>query len=57
MDEKAMDEKFELPSYSSLTVYSGRPDIQQLLEEEVELAAGPVSVDGVYDETLLRTEH
>jgi hypothetical protein len=39
-------EKSVLPVYSAVQIFQGRPDIGHILEQEVSMAIGPVSVDG-----------
>ncbi|TFY82597.1 hypothetical protein EWM64_g1407 [Hericium alpestre] len=39
------EEKSEPPSYNSFKITYGRPSISRLLQEEMSIAAGPVSVD------------
>ena len=36
----------DLPTYSSLKLVHGRPSMKKLIHDEIELAAGPISVDG-----------
>lgn len=36
----------QLPAYSAAKVALGRPDIYQLLDDEIGASSGPVSVDG-----------
>ncbi|KAF9451639.1 hypothetical protein P691DRAFT_337963 [Macrolepiota fuliginosa MF-IS2] len=44
-----IEEKPELPSYSSLKLIHGRPSVRKLLHDEISASLGPVSVDGAYD--------
>lgn len=44
--EKEKDKKIEPPLYNALRITCGRPSIPKLLQDEVDTALGPVSVDG-----------
>ncbi|OCH90700.1 hypothetical protein OBBRIDRAFT_582310 [Obba rivulosa] len=39
------EEKMSLPSYSALKITNGRPSTRRILQEEISVSSGPVSVD------------
>ena len=47
-DSSVKDPKFLFPTVPGLKTMYHRPDVQKLLQEEISIAAGPVSVDGEY---------
>jgi hypothetical protein len=44
--EKKPPRVVEISSFSDIRHEGGRPDLKKILKEEIELARGPVSVDG-----------
>lgn len=51
LDKEEISATSELPVFSSLTLIHGRPNIKKVLDEEIELSLGPVSVDGGWEDS------
>lgn len=43
------EEVSPLPLYTSLRIKYGRPSVRRILQEEISVATGPVSVDGQFN--------
>jgi ferric-chelate reductase len=45
-DSEISEKDIGLPAYFNLQVIHGRPSIRKILQEEINMSSGPVSVDG-----------